>query len=43
MKTWSYLEEYKELKKKIIVSIDKTLRAGDLFLANNWICSKKNF
>ena len=31
MKSWSYLEEYKELKKKIFNSIDRSLKSGVIF------------
>jgi len=31
MKTWSYIEEYKELKKKIFRSIDRSLKSGVIF------------
>ena len=31
IKAWSYTEEYKRYRKKILKSIDKTLKSGDLF------------
>ncbi len=31
MKTWSYTEEYKEFKKKILKSIDRSLKSGVIF------------
>ena len=34
IKPWSYTEEYKNLRKKILNSIDKTLNSGELFFGN---------
>ena len=31
IKAWSYIEEYKELRKKILKSIDRTLKSGQIF------------
>ena len=31
IKTWSYIEEYKGLRKKILGSIDRTLKSGPIF------------
>ena len=31
IKTWSYIEEYKGLRKKILRSIDRTLKSGQIF------------
>ena len=31
IKWWSYLEEYKDLRKKILQSIDKSLSSGKIF------------
>ena len=31
IKTWSYIEEYRDYRKKILKSIDKTLKSNDLF------------
>ena len=31
IKAWSYIEEYKILRKKILSSVDKTLKSGELF------------
>ena len=31
IKAWSYAEEYKELRKKILTSIDRTLKSGQIF------------
>ena len=31
IKAWSYIEEYKELRKKILTSIDRTLKSGQIF------------
>ena len=44
MKTyWSYLEEYKDLKKKILISIDKTLRRGKIFFGKELSNFEKQF
>ena len=43
IKTWSYLEEYKDLKKKILGSIDKTLKTGELFFGKQLELFEKNF
>jgi len=34
IKAWSYIEEYKDLRKKILKSIDKTLRSGQIFFGS---------
>ena len=31
IKTWSYSKEYKDFRKKILNSLDKTLSSGELF------------
>ena len=31
IKTWSYIEEYKGLRKKILGSIDRTLKSSQIF------------
>ena len=31
IKSWSYIEEYKDLRKKILKSIDKSLKSGQIF------------
>ena len=31
IKAWSYAEEYKELREKILTSIDRTLKSGQIF------------
>ena len=31
IKAWSYIEEYKDLRKKILESIDRTLKSGQIF------------
>ena len=31
IKTWSYIEEYKGLRKKILESIYRTLKSGPIF------------
>ena len=34
IKAWSYIEEYKDLRKKILKSIDRTLKSGQIFFGN---------
>jgi len=43
IKTWSYIEEYKIYRKKILYSIDKTLKSGDLFFGKQLNNFEKNF
>ena len=43
IKTWSYKEEYLTYRKKILSSIDKTLKSGDLFFGNQLRRFEKNF
>ena len=43
IKTWSYIEEYKIYRKRILRSIDKTLRSGNLFFGNQLNKFEKNF
>ena len=43
MKTWSYLEEYKEYRNKILNSIDKTLKSGELFFGKQLVRFEKSF
>jgi len=43
IKSWSYLEEYKELRKKILKSIDKTLRSGNIFFGSELKKFEKSF
>jgi hypothetical protein len=43
IKSWEYKNEYNYLKKKILASIDKTLKSGKLFSAMNLINLKKTF
>ena len=31
IKAWSYIEEYKGLRKKILKTIDRTLKSGQIF------------
>ena len=31
IKAWSYIEEYKDLRKKILKSIDRTLKSSQIF------------
>ena len=34
IKSWSYIEEYKDLRKKILKSIDKSFKSGKVFFGN---------
>ena len=43
IKTWSYLEEYKNLKKNILSSIDKALNSGQLFFGKELELFEKKF
>ena len=43
IKPWSYTEEYKNLRKKILNSIDKTLNSGELFFGKQLNKFEKNF
>ena len=43
IKSWSYLEEYKDYRKKILNSIDRTLKSGKLFFGKQLIQFEKNF
>ncbi len=43
MKAWSYTEEYKELKKKIFKSIDKSLKSGVIFFGKELEKFENNF
>ena len=43
MKSWSYLEEYKELKKKIFNSIDRSLKSGVIFFGRELNKFESNF
>ena len=43
IKTWSYIEEYKVYRKKILNSIDKTLKSGNLFFGKQLNDFEKNF
>ena len=43
IKTWSYVEEYKDLRKRILNSIDKTLKSGELFFGKQLELFEKNF
>tara|TARA_Y100000590_G_scaffold315081_1_gene356295 strand:+ start:3980 stop:5119 length:1140 start_codon:yes stop_codon:yes gene_type:complete len=43
IKTWSYTEEYKDYRKKILYSIDKTLKSGQLFFGKQLEIFEKNF
>ena len=37
IKAWSYVEEYKELRKKILESIDRTLKSGQIFFGKKLV------
>ena len=43
IKSWDYKKEYNLLKKKIIFSIDKSLRSGKLFFGNEVLKFEKEF
>ena len=43
IKTWSYIEEYKDSRKKILKSIDHTLKSGKLFFGKQLEQFEKNF
>ena len=43
IKTWSYIKEYKNSRKEILNSIDKTLKSGNLFFGNQLNKFEKNF
>ena len=43
IKSWSYIEEYKDLRKKILKSIDKSFKSGKVFFGNELNKFEKNF
>ena len=43
IKTWTYVEEYRDSRKKILNSIDKTLKSGELFFGKQLEEFEKNF
>ena len=43
MRYWSYLEEYKNYRSKILKSVDKTLKSGNLFFGKELLKFEKNF
>ena len=43
IKTWSYVEEYKDFRRKILNSIDKTLKSGELFFGKQLELFERNF
>jgi len=43
IKTWSYAEEYKKNRSKILKTIDKTLASGNLFFGKQLDIFEKNF
>jgi len=42
-KPWTYVKEYKELRKKILFSIDRTLKSGQIFFGKELIKFEKQF
>jgi len=43
IKAWSYIEEYKGLRKKILKSIDRTLKSGQIFFGKELQKFEKRF
>ena len=43
IKAWSYIDEYKDLRKKILKSIDATLKSGQIFFGKELIKFEKKF
>ena len=43
IKAWSYTEEYKSLRKKILRSVDKTLKSGQIFFGKELDKFEKRF
>ena len=43
IKVWSYTEEYKSLRKKILKSIDRTLKSGQIFFGKELQKFEKQF
>ena len=43
IKAWSYIEEYKDLRKKILKSIDVTLKSGQIFFGKELRKFEKRF
>ena len=43
IKAWSYIEEYKDLRKKILKSIDRTLKSGQIFFGKELQKFEKQF
>ena len=43
IKAWSYIEEYKVLRKKILKSIDRVLKSGQIFFGNELKKFEKRF
>ena len=43
IKAWSYTEEYKSLRKKILQSIDRTLKSGQIFFGKELKKFEKQF
>ena len=41
IKTWSYVEEYKDLRKKILHFIDKTLKSGEIEKIDTLYCKDR--
>ena len=43
IKSWSYKDEYKELRKKILRSIDKSIKSGQIFFGKEFHNFEKEF
>ena len=43
IKAWSYIEEYKGLRKKILKTIDRTLKSGQIFFGKELQKFEKQF
>ena len=43
IKSWSYNEEYKDLRIQILKSIDKSIKSGQIFFGNELKKFEKNF
>ncbi len=43
IKTWSYIEEYRDYRNKILKSIDKTLKSNELFFGKQIEKFERNF
>ena len=43
IKSWSFKEEYKNLRKSLLQKVDKTLKSGNIFFGNELNLLEKNF